>query len=405
METLASRLSGRGLPLSPAVVEALKRVPRHLFLPDLPPAEVYRDEAIVLKERDGEAVSSSSQPTMMAIMLDQLGPAPGQRVLEIGTGSGYNAALLAELVGPDGAVVTIDLDEELVARARAQLAAAGRSRVRALVGDGGFGYAEMAPYDGVIVTAAAWDLPSAWLEQLRPGGRLVTPLVLGRGQVCAAFEHTDGGFESRSLVDCSFMRLRGSFEAPAQLVRVGPQPGLLLDAGLPADVPWHTVLRWLEGPFSERPTAVSVRSHELWDLTEWLALRHGDFCALSAARDTPSAVLVPPLPLEPAVRQRRLFTVGLLGDGGLALLCGSPPEQGNGRAAGLPASQLVVRAYGESEEPASRLAERLVAWDRGGRGSGLPRSIGARPRGQLGTLPPGATAEERPSVTLAVTWS
>jgi protein-L-isoaspartate O-methyltransferase len=123
---LLAAVRERGAARDAAVARALLTVPRHVFLPGIALEEVYRDDAIVTKrDGDGVPISSSSQPTIMAIMLDQLGVAPGHRVLEIGAGTGYNAALLAQLVGPTGEVVSIDIDEDVVERARAGLAAAG----------------------------------------------------------------------------------------------------------------------------------------------------------------------------------------------------------------------------------------------------------------------------------------
>jgi protein-L-isoaspartate(D-aspartate) O-methyltransferase len=107
-----------------AVADAFLAVPRHLFVPGVPPERAYRDEAIATKIEGGRPVSSSSQPAIMAIMLEQLDVRPGMRVLEIGAGTGYNAALLQHLVGPRGRVVTIDIDPEVVAWARERLQAA-----------------------------------------------------------------------------------------------------------------------------------------------------------------------------------------------------------------------------------------------------------------------------------------
>ena len=95
-------LKSKGAIQSPRVEEAFRAVPRHLFLPEVPLERVYRDEAILTKRQDGQLVSSSSQPTMMAIMLEQLDLQPGHRVLEIGAGSGYNAGLMAHIVGDSG---------------------------------------------------------------------------------------------------------------------------------------------------------------------------------------------------------------------------------------------------------------------------------------------------------------
>ncbi|MGH3885395.1 MAG: methyltransferase domain-containing protein [Pseudonocardiaceae bacterium] len=101
---------------------------------------------------------------------------PGHRVLEIGAGTGYNAALLAHLVGPAGKVTTVDIDSKVVRGARECLAAAGYRGVSVVCGDGEFGYSDHAPYDRIVVTAGAWDLPPAWVDQLAAGGRLVVPL-------------------------------------------------------------------------------------------------------------------------------------------------------------------------------------------------------------------------------------
>src|SRR5687768_1419512 len=124
-DALVDGLVREGSIRSPAVEAAFRAVPRECFLPGVPLGRVYRDEAIVTHEQDGVPISSSSQPAIMAIMLEQLAVEPGHRVLEIGAGTGYNAALLAQLVGPRGRVVTLDLDEPIVAEARANLAAAG----------------------------------------------------------------------------------------------------------------------------------------------------------------------------------------------------------------------------------------------------------------------------------------
>src|SRR5438552_15676533 len=108
------------------IAAALRDVPRHLFLPHLPPADAYLDDAIVTKrDADGQPISSSSQPAIMAIMLDQLTLAPGQRVLEIGAGTGYNAALMRHIVGPSGTVVSLDIAADVADRAREHLAPAG----------------------------------------------------------------------------------------------------------------------------------------------------------------------------------------------------------------------------------------------------------------------------------------
>ena len=133
---LVEKLLSGGVLRDAEVERALRIVPRHLFLPAIPVEDAYSDNAIPTHEEDGVPVSSASQPAIVAIMLQQLGIEPGMRVLEIGAGTGYNAALLAELTGPTGHVTTVDIDEEIAAEARAHLDAAGYSQVRVIAADG-----------------------------------------------------------------------------------------------------------------------------------------------------------------------------------------------------------------------------------------------------------------------------
>ena len=155
-DRMVAEVSAGGQPVSDAVAQAMRVVPRHLFLPEVPAELAYRDDAIVTRrDPDGQPTSSSSQPKIMAIMLDQLGLAPGHRVLEIGAGTGYNAALMKHLVGPAGTVVTVDLNEEVAAEAAAHLDAAGYPDVTVVAADGAAGYPPGAPYDRIIATVTS----------------------------------------------------------------------------------------------------------------------------------------------------------------------------------------------------------------------------------------------------------
>jgi len=190
------------------VAAAFRAVLRHHFLPGVPLEAVYRDDAVVTKTVDGLPHSSSSQPAIMARMLERLDVAPGQRVLEIGAGTGYNAALLAHLAGERGRVVTVDIDADTVEAAREHLRAAGRDRVEVICADGGYGYPPGEPYDRIIVTVGAADLPPAWWEQLRPGGRLVVPLALGHHPdllQLVTFRRQPDHLASVAIDPCGFM--------------------------------------------------------------------------------------------------------------------------------------------------------------------------------------------------------
>ncbi|MGH3123319.1 MAG: protein-L-isoaspartate O-methyltransferase family protein [Streptosporangiaceae bacterium] len=183
---MVAHLRERGGLTDPRVAAVLGRVPRHVFVPGADLSEAYADEAIVTRYRDGWPVSSASQPAMVATMLEQLSLPEGGSVLEIGAGTGYNAALLSALVGPSGRVVTIDIDPEVADEARSHLAEAGAGNVDVICGDGAQGWAGRAPYDGIIITAGVSDLAPAWVSQLAPGGRLVVPLSIRGVQQCVA---------------------------------------------------------------------------------------------------------------------------------------------------------------------------------------------------------------------------
>ena len=212
---LVDGLIASGVLHTPEVERALRIVPRHLFLPGVPLPDAYADIAIPTRWEDGIAVSSASQPAIVAIMLEQLQVAPGMRILEIGAGTGYNAALLAELTGASGSVVTLDIDPDITAEAVAHLATAGYARVLPLPVDGAAGWPEGAPYDRLMLTVGVSDLTPAWFDQLADGGVIVAPLWLGGSEASVAFRKREGMLVSESLAPCGFMRLRGQ-EAGAE---------------------------------------------------------------------------------------------------------------------------------------------------------------------------------------------
>lgn len=161
------QLEARGIT-DPRVLDAMRRVPRHLFVPPEREHDAYSDHALPIGE--GQTIS---QPYMVALMTQLLQTAPSHRVLEIGTGSGYQAAILAELVDE---VVTVEREERLSQRAQEVLRSLGYRNIIFVVGDGSEGYPPLAPYDGIIVTAGAPAVPIPLVDQLAPEGRLVIPV-------------------------------------------------------------------------------------------------------------------------------------------------------------------------------------------------------------------------------------
>ena len=362
-------LKSKGAIQSPRVEEAFRAVPRHLFLPEVPLERVYRDEAILTKLQNGQLVSSSSQPTMMAIMLEQLDLQPGHRVLEIGAGSGYNAGLMAHIVGDSGQVTTIDIDEDLVESARTGLRAAGLDAVTVVCQDGGFGHLDHAPYDRIILTVAAWDIATAWREQLKPGGRLLLPLEVGRSvQKSIAFDKTGDQLESASVKDCGFMPLRGDFARPLEYIPLGPDPGLVVSVDDPIKVDGEVVYRLLSGPSEYAPTGIYATPGEVMfgGLALWLSLHEPGFCVLSAEDQMADRGIVPGL-MELSGEWRRCWTNGLLGDEGLCVFA-RPPDHSSSEQPGVPqAFELYLQGYGSWTEHAERLIQQVRRWEAAGR--------------------------------------
>jgi len=211
---LVEDLRERGLLSDPRVEQALFAVPRHVFVPSASVDEAYSDQTVHTKHDASGAISGASAPNIVAMMLEQLAVEPGHNVLEIGAGTGYNAALLGHLVGPTGRVTTIDVDDDIVTSAREHLAAARAENVEVVVGDGALGHPAHAPYDRLIATVGTAELPKAWLEQTSPHGRLVVPVRIRGGVTRSiAFARTGDTWTSVDSQLCGFMPLRASVAA------------------------------------------------------------------------------------------------------------------------------------------------------------------------------------------------
>ncbi|HVX18382.1 MAG TPA: methyltransferase domain-containing protein [Acidimicrobiales bacterium] len=238
-DLMVDELVRRGVIRRAEVEAAFRAVPRHWFLPGVDEHEVYRGR-VVATHWDAEGLTSSaSEPAIMARMLEQLAPRPGDAVLEIGAGTGYNAALLATLVGATGGVVTVDIDPEVTAEAARNLAAAGFDAVDVRAVDGWEPAGPHGAFDRILVTASVWDLAPAWLDELAPDGVLVSPLWLHRGQQASVELHRHGvGLRSRSIEPCGFIPLRGAGAVPPGAVAadgwVGPRWDRLVVDVVPA---------------------------------------------------------------------------------------------------------------------------------------------------------------------------
>jgi len=202
---LVRRLSDYGYVQSRPVLEAMERVPRHEFLPEDMRGMAYQDTPLSIGS--GQTISA---PHMVGMMLEALDLEPGLRVLEIGTGSGYHASLLGELVRPRGRVFTVERIEALGTRARQTLERLGYGDVvEVIISDGTNGLPEHAPYDRILVTAAAPDVPAPLKEQLADGGRLLIPVGGRSYQELMVIDRAGDGYKQAPLGSVIFVPLIG----------------------------------------------------------------------------------------------------------------------------------------------------------------------------------------------------
>ncbi|TLQ46069.1 methyltransferase, FxLD system [Streptomyces marianii] len=269
---LVDKIRESGYARTAVVETALRTVPRHLFVPDASLDDAYANTPVNVKyDTDGTSISCASQPGVVALMLDQLDAQPGERILELGAGTGYNAALLAHLVGETGHVTTIDVDDDLVEGARAHLAAAGFTNVEALTRDGAVGHADGAPYDRIIATVGAHGVPHAWMQQLASGGRLVVPQRL-KGSVSRsiAYEQRDGRWTSISSKMNTFMPLRrGIADDDRRVIPLSTDGTVRLQAPAGEPIDAEALAGVLDLPCTEEWTGMTVRAMES---PEWMEL-------------------------------------------------------------------------------------------------------------------------------------
>lgn len=340
---IARLMSGSGF--GPRVLEAFRAVPRHLFVPGTPVEQVYGERPVVTKrDEHGVPVASISEPWVQAVMLEQAALRPGMRVLEIGSG-GVNAALIAELVGQQGAVTTVDLDREVVHRTRTCLAYTGYPQVEVVQADAELGVPAHAPYDRVIVTAEAVDIPPAWLDQLADDGRLVVPLRMRGLTRTVAFDRHRDRLVSAGYHRCVFVPMRGIGAAGQTWAPLEGSVRLRVDGRRPGGV--DRLRAALREPALTRWSGVEVGAEETSDdLDLWLASTASGFCHL-VATDT-----------------RRGFPEAARW-GVPTAVTGATLAYRDIRPAGLARFELGVRAHGpDAEYQAERYVDLVRAWHR-----------------------------------------
>jgi protein-L-isoaspartate(D-aspartate) O-methyltransferase len=396
---MVDALRNAGRVRTAAIEEAFRAVPRHLFLPGLPVDQAYADEAVAVQYTDGVATSSASQPSMMAIMLEQLDLRPGLRVLEIGAGTGYNAALMARIVGPKGGVTAVDIDEELVEKAADHLAAAGATGVELVAADGAHGHLPGAPYDRIVLTVGSDDVRPEWIEQLVPGGRLLLPLDVRGSQLSIALDLGDDGvLRSDSVRSCAFIRLRGAGAgSDGHMLPAG--------AGLAVQVPHDrpdidpiALAAALATPGERFRTPVVLGPVDVWDgFGLWLTLTEPGACRLLAVEPHPAL----PDDLLPLGTTSGSVALRDHADGGIpGIAVVVRPRDARS------AVEVAVRAFGPGGSTlAAQLVDALDRWHVAGRPGGSDWRITVVPCETgypLDPVPPGAAVVAKPYCRLLI---
>jgi protein-L-isoaspartate(D-aspartate) O-methyltransferase len=201
LRMVEEQIVGRGVK-DGRVLAAMRKVPRHEFLPEAMRNMAYTDNALPIGENQ-----TISQPYMVALMSELLGLNGTERVLEIGTGSGYQAAVLAEL---SGKVYTVERVKTLAEKARTVLDRLGYRSVAIKVYDGSYGWKELSPFDAIMVTAGSPEIPAPLVEQLRTGGRMVIPVGDRSGQRLVKLIRTAEGSDIQTTIPCMFVPLIGA---------------------------------------------------------------------------------------------------------------------------------------------------------------------------------------------------
>lgn len=387
-EQMVTELIEEGVLDDPALQSAFRAVPRDAFAPAGTPTELPYAVHDALRTRfsaDGRALSSLSAPYMQAGNLRQAQVEPGMRVLEIGSG-GPNAAMLAHLVGPDGEVVTVDIDESVTARTTAGLERLSLTdRVEVITADASR-HLGRGVFDRIMVTVSPWTIPKVWLEQLAPDGVLVVPLQIAPGlQRIIGFRYQDGHLTSESTVPGGFVPLQGADRYEPPSVELTGPSGKPVTFRFADQIPDNFAVTddVLAAAHAEAWSGVIYPSRTIWlDLLTWVLIQPGG-CSMEAKEPTDRGT---EKSFYPAITEHDSFAALAwrpLGDGN-ELEIGAV---GKGPAAGTLTTRLAeaIQTYGSDH----RQFDPVFEW--------WPEGTAPDPASSTKALP-------RPHGTLTISW-
>lgn len=384
---LTEELVADGTITSQGVEAAFRAVPRHLFAPGVTLEEAYAQDIVVIKKDEhGTTISSVSAPRIQAMMLEQAGLRPGMRVLEIGSG-GFNAALMAELVGSDGHVTTVDIDPDVVDRARRCLKDAGYSRVNVVQADAENGVPEHAPYDAIIVTFGTWDIPPAWVDQLAEAGSLTVPIRMRSMTRSVTFTRTDDHLVSQSAEVCGFVCAQGAGSRDERLLLLrGKEIGLRFDEDFPEQP--DLLNGALNTSRVENWTGVRIeRMVPYDDLQMWLATALDGYCRIAVDPELDTGLV------SPIVRRS---TDAVVDGDSFAYLAARRLDE--------TMAEFGVHAFGpHATALAETVAEQVRVWDRRHRHGAGPRIAAYPVNTPDSDLPIGRVITKR-HVRLVLSW-
>ncbi|MEV7383869.1 methyltransferase, FxLD system [Streptomyces lydicus] len=376
---------------SPEVEKVIREVPRHLFTPaGTPLEEVYDPYAAVITKTDenGVQLSSVSAPQVQALMLEQAKLRPGMSVLEIGSG-GVNAVYISRLVDPSGSVTTVDIDPEVTGRAERLLSENGYDQIRVVTADAAEPIPGLGQVDVIIVTAGAWDIPPAWLDQLKPDGRLVVPLRMRGLTRSVAFNRVGDHLESESAKICGFVPMQGSTKHHEKLLLVNgtEEIALRFDDGLPAEP--SKLDNAVTTPRHELWTGVTIGLQELLDTLQMhLAISLSGFCTMAVDTDLDTGLVAP-------VNKR--YALAAVEDDTFAYLVTRRTEDNKHVEYG-------VHALGpNAEQFADKIADVLRDWEANRRGGPSP-IIRAYPAGTPDDRIPEGRVIDKVHTRISLSW-